>query len=111
MIKYVIVYQMKVVPIHPELPSAADKIQQLALSFPSLRGLVEHRWNPEGLDEWASRGGASHGERLAVQFVLTVWNQHHQWKCGKFDVFDACQTWDEEHRNAFRAWVHQPFTL
>jgi hypothetical protein len=101
---------MKVVPIQPEPSSAEDTIRQLARTFPSLRGLVEQAWNPESLDEWAA-GGASHGERLAVRFVLTVWNQHQQWKCGKFDVFDAWQTWDEEHWNAFRAWARQPFTL
>ena len=101
---------MKVVPIHPPPPSAEDRIQQLARSFPSLRGLVEKKWNPESLDEWAA-GVASTGERLAVQFVLAVWNQHHEWKCGKFDVIDASSTWDEEHWNAFRAWADRPFTL
>lgn len=88
-----------------------EKIQGLAESFPSLRGNPYVRaWDPKALDEWAA-GLASTGEKLSAQFVLAVWNQFEEWKCGRFDVLDAYARWDEKHWDAFRAWACDPFTL
>jgi len=87
------------------------KIQELAETFPSLRG-HPHIWNwdPKALDEWAASVGST-GERLSTQFVLGVWNQFKEWRCGRFNVLDACTRWDREHWEAFCAWAVDPFTL
>lgn len=95
---------------HPEGTDTA-RIIQLAQSFPSIANLeAVVDWEPETLDRWAA-SVASHGERLAVQFVLAVWNQHETWDSGKFDVLDAYGTWDQQHWAAFQYWVGAPYTL
>ena len=72
---------------HPEGTETA-RIIELARSFPSI---ADHAdvidWNPDALAKWYAV--ASSGERLAVQFVLGVWNQFEQWPCGRFDVIEA----------------------
>lgn len=90
--------------------STIQKIIDLAQTFPSLR---DHQavldWDVNALMEWAKV--ASHGEALAVRFILRVWNQFEEWDCGGFDVFEALGTWDAEHWAAFRAWANNPITL
>lgn len=87
-----------------------ERITQLASQFPLLKRLgVSGEWNPIKLDNIGLE--VSHGERLAIQFVLSVWNRHEKWSCGQFDVAQAYAIWDETHWNAFRAWVEDPFYL
>lgn len=68
-----------------------------------------------GADPWdadllcAQFRGASHGERLAIQFLLNVWDPGKKWSCGKFDVFEALATWDDHNREAFLSWANDPF--
>ena len=83
---------------------------KLAQSFPCLTRLASIKqglWNPNELDAWATK--ASLGERQGAAFLLTVWNQHEDWQCGKFNVFDAAVVWDEAHRAAFFAWMKEPW--
>lgn len=95
---------------HPEGTSTA-RIISLAQSFPSLAGVAAvNEWDPLALDAWAV-GGASSGEKLAIQFVLSVWNQYDEWQCGRFDVIEAYGRWDAGHWAAFKAWSSDPFTL
>jgi len=92
------------------ISDSEKRVVSLAKSFPCLAsvGSLKHGlWNPAELDAWALK--ASSGERHAVSFVLTVWNQYETWKCGKFDVFDAAVTWNDEHRRAFFAWMTEPW--
>jgi len=65
------------------------RITALAKQFHSLAHLkfVED-WDAIALDGWAT-GGRSHGEKLAAQFVLRIWNQHEEWQCGRFDVIEG----------------------
>lgn len=94
---------------HPEGTSTA-RIINLARSFHAIADLkaIEH-WDANELDQWALT--ASHGEKLAAQFVLAVWNQWEEWKCGRFDVIEAFGVWDAEHWAAFRKWADSLFTL
>lgn len=95
---------------HPEGTTEAQIIE-LAMAFPTLeRQKATSEWRPDDLDTWAV-SGASHGEKLAVQFVLSVWNQWEEWKCGRFDVIEAYGVWDDKHWAAFRSWAEKPFTL
>ena len=96
-------------PEHPEGTEAA-RITHLAQQFHAIADLdaVKH-WNPDALDQWAKT--ASHGEKLAVQFVLSVWNQWEAWECGRFDVIEAYGVWDDKHWAAFQGWADKPFTL
>jgi len=87
------------------------RIIELARSFPSLdRTNLLDNWDAVKLDRWAS-GGVSHGEKIAAQFVLSVWNDREEWQCGKFDVFEAYDVWDHHHWQAFATWATKPFTL
>lgn len=94
---------------HPEGTTVA-RITELAQSFPSLNGVAAvTNWDADALDKWAC--SASHGERLAIQFVLCVWNQWEEWDCGRFDVIEAYGVWDTEHWAVFHVWSAAPFTL
>ena len=87
------------------------RIQELAKSFPLLRNnSFVVNWDPTKLDEWAA-SVASHGELFATQFVLSVWNQFEEWKCGRFDTVKAFQVWDGGHWEAFLNWAADPFVL
>lgn len=123
-----------VIPIR-EIPENEQLITELALSFPTLTnadGITP--WDPEKLDAWAC-GGASHGGRLAVQFILAVWhgqmgrlsdkprktpekhnwhgthrwNLDTHWRVGPFDAVRAMGTWDERHRSAYISWLINPW--
>ena len=94
---------------HPEGTEAA-RITELAQRFHSIANIgAVTNWDANALDKWALT--ASHGEKLAAQFVLVVWNQWEKWQCGRFDVIEAYGVWDAEHWAAFRAWAEKPFTL
>ena len=94
---------------HPEGTEAA-RITDLARRFHSIADLnVVKNWDAKALDTWAL--SASHGKKLAVQFVLSVWNQWEAWECGRFDVIEAYGVWDADHWAAFRGWADAPFTL
>jgi len=105
--------------------STADVSRQMsALSqcFHSLRGANgTEPWDPERLMRWAC-AGRSHGEVLAARFVLSVWNSGTDWAeeakaegidnsaaLARFDLFEALQTWDYDHQDAFLKWVEAPF--
>jgi hypothetical protein len=86
-----------------------EAIESLAETFPSLRGAPGvSPWDALALNLWACRG-ASHGEKVTAQFILTVWNQHEAWECGRFDVMEALQVFDLNHRAAFLAWAQEPW--
>lgn len=90
---------------------AAAKVAALAALFPALTGAPGvSPWDALALNLWACRG-ASHGEQLAARFVLTVWNQHEAWECGRFDVMEALSVWDDKNRAAFLTWARQPWWL
>lgn len=95
----------------------SEKMSALAESFPTLlaAGYAGIRpWDPLALD--AHRGEA-HGERCAIQFLLSVWNpetsaapkKRDRWKHGGFDLQEALGVWDDQHRAAFLAWASAPW--
>ncbi|OLP16619.1 hypothetical protein BST81_20705 [Leptolyngbya sp. 'hensonii'] len=89
------------------------KMSKLALSFPSLQNAPGvSPWDQHKLDAWATTA-ISHGERCTAQFVLAVWGhttmKNCPWKCGPFDFIEAFSVWDDTHRNAFQAWLGDPW--
>lgn len=96
----------------------------LARSFPSLKDAPLEPWNYHAFDKWAAKEEAvlarnSRRESLmlayAAQFVLQVWAgsrlaEFETFRVGEFIVTRAMHVWDEEHRNAFRAWAAAPWS-
>ena len=64
-------------------------------------------WDSEAVNHWATHG-ASHGEKVTSRFLLSVWNQYHDYEAGPFDLFEAMRVWDEKHMKAFQAWAADP---
>lgn len=66
-------------------------------------------WNANAFDKWAATVPISHGERCSAQFILAVWNFALPWRCRKFDLMEALDVWDQQHHQAFLAWVADPW--
>lgn len=45
----------------------------------------------------------------AGQFIVNVW-RGETWRVGAFDVVSAFQAWDDQHKEAFQAWVAAPWS-
>lgn len=87
------------------------RMTSLAKQFPVLENAPGvNDWNPIRLDEWATTV-ASSGERHAAAFILHVWNCHHEWQVGRFDVMYALSTWDGGNRRPFVEWAKNPFWM
>ncbi len=87
----------------------ADRMADLARGFPSTRGAPGiDPWHPGELNRWAT-GPASHGERHAARFLLSVWDPSIEWEAGRFDVMEALRVWDMPHRAAFLRWAAEPW--
>jgi hypothetical protein len=87
-----------------------QKMESLALSFPSLRSAVGVRpWSADELDAWARSDVSGHGALCAARFMLAVWNPDGAWSCGRFDLMEALAVWDVDHRLAFLSWVGRPW--
>lgn len=85
-------------------------IVRLARSFPSLRhapGVAP--WDASRLDDWAARGGPSHGEKCSARFILAVLNPDHVWQSGRFDLMEAVRIWDIANHQAFLARAAKPW--
>ncbi len=87
-------------------------MMKLACTFPCLRRAIAASslpvgWDANTVDRWACV--ASHGERAAAQFLLAVWDQDHEWQCGRFDFMDALRIFDESHRAALLEWAADPW--
>jgi DNA primase len=89
--------------------SSRSAIVELANSFPALTGLQIrlNGWDATKLDMECSK--LSPSGRASVQFVLSVWDPRQEWLCGSFDVVQALDLWDSEHRAAFVAWATDPW--
>lgn len=66
-------------------------------------------WEPCTLDVWASHPLRGESTRYAAQFVLHVWNAHHPWQCGQFNMMDALAKWDDRNRHAWQCWARAPW--
>jgi len=102
--------------------TAEMRISQLAQTFPCLRGKPGVApWDVMKLLRWAMV--ASHGEALAVKFVLSVWNPSTDWEefaieqkimkkgCSfsRFNLSEAMHCWDSANIAALAAWINRPF--
>lgn len=103
--------RVELIGTEPIFCPKALRIQELALSFPSVR-------NPAGLDPWSPENlflnglsNVSSGTRQALLFVLSVWNPecHQYFEEPPFSVHEALQIWDKSHRKAFLDWANDPW--
>ncbi len=86
------------------------QMEQLARTFPILLDCPGTQpWSPEKLQAWATSHGASNGALSAARFLLSLWNPHRSWKCGRFNVMEAFLCWDDKHRQAFLQWANRPW--
>ena len=98
--------------VRPHEITGADKTAILALSFPELAKRAAHAILPFDallLNKWARSGAPGHGGACAARFVLSVWDPGTKLSCGRFNMHEALQTWDDEHRKAFITWIQNPW--
>ena len=91
-------------------PPAHAAMLTLLQSFPSLAAWGFETWKPAELDYLASGVSASPSAVHAARFVLGVWHPRKRWQCGRFDVLEALDFWDREHRSAFGQWARAPWS-
>ena len=86
-----------------------DLMTTLALTFPTLHQAPGVQpWKPAKLDQWACSPHPCCGARHAARFVLAVWNDHQNWRCGRFHLIEAMHTWDQAHVGALCRWLSAP---
>ncbi len=95
----------------------------LVESFPTLRNhLNTGEWDYSQVAGWLKEPWPGRGGRASIAFVLAVWSgrdsgyyefenpdgmmEEAQWR---FSAIDAMSIWDNSHRDAFRAWVANPW--
>ena len=91
----------------------------LLTSFPSMANLRIQEWSGAFVAMQEGGGGlldiylvASSGQKRAIEFCLSVWNQNTDWAefgFRPFNVVHAFGTWDDKHRASFMAWAKDPF--
>lgn len=66
-------------------------------------------WDAPLLDQNAK--GSSPGELYVIQFLLHVWDPHHPWQCGRFDLHQSLRVWGtgSAQQQAVSAWVSNPY--
>lgn len=92
----------------------------LAGLFPTMRGVPgTDPWDVHQLIAWMNTGAPTSGSWHAAMFLLMVWNPHTKWNqegirmrkgaTGKFDLGLAIHAWDQQHIDAAREWIDNPF--
>lgn len=95
-------------------------MSELAKLFPTMHGVPgTDPWDVHQLLAWMNTGAPTTGSWHAAMFLLGVWNPHTKWNqegvkmrkgaSGKFDLFVAMQGWDQQHIDAAREWIANPF--
>lgn len=97
--------------LHPDVCGLElrERMARLAETFPTLRGRAGVRpWDPSRFMREEKAAWTSPASREALRFVLSVWNTQNP--TGKrFNASSAMASWDEQHREAFRAWAARPW--
>ena len=95
-----------------------ERMSALAGRFPSMRDIPgADPWDEVAILHWCNSGAPTGGSRWAARFLLAVWNPHTDWTTtepaltsdGRFDLFQAWNAWDDEHRAAAMEWLQYPF--
>ena len=89
-----------------------ERMTKLALEFPTLRAAVPGvaPWDAWLIDDWAATSGqATSGSRLAVQFLLYLWNPGAEWRSGAFSLGEAYGAWDYAHWQVLERFIQVPF--
>jgi hypothetical protein len=93
---------------------------ELANLFPTMHGVPgADPWDVHKLLAWMNTGAPTTGSWWAAMFLLGVWNPRTKWNqeglrirkgaTGKFDLFVAMHGWDQQHIDAAREWIANPF--
>jgi hypothetical protein len=86
---------------------ALQDIEKITGSFPSLHGAHGlNPWKSEALDAWASGLKEDDPALHAARFLLELWNDSVQWRCGAFDLVRAMCCWDFLQRAAYLNYLH-----
>ena len=88
---------------------AAAIIVCLARTFPALARAPLDPWSSSVLDAWAAQPRLVE-QRLAAQFVLSIWNQDKPWRCGRFNP-ELAHVWTGANGRAFAEWARCPWWL
>ncbi len=97
-------------------PRMHPQMTALLHSFPGMADKLS-MWPDDVLANdvllWTHQTG-SHGERLVIQFLLSVWDPGVDWKAkgfANFNLAEAIQTWPPQSRNAqvVARWMAAPF--
>lgn len=97
-----------------------EAMSMLARSFPSFEATSVEGAARIGIDPWdvdrlaayAKSGAPGGGATRLCLFLLSVWGGKSDlsiFGLRDFDLQDALQTWDAQHREAFLAWVREPW--
>jgi hypothetical protein len=90
-----------------------QRIENLALSFPSIRSNVEagylpgvSPWDPSDFDDYRRNPTMEHGSgmRSVIDFIWHVWSGEN---C--FSLRTAFGRWDRSHTAAWKAWASKPW--
>ncbi len=82
--------------------------QRLAARFPGLENAAGvWPWNPNRLDIWAAEEASDATAVHAARLVLYIWNRNMDWQCGRFDMMEALDAWDQRHRKPFLEFLHR----
>lgn len=102
-------FQVEPSAVHADI---REKMTKLALGFPTLREEVPGvaPWDAWLIDDWAATSGqATSGSRLAVQFLLYVWDPGAEWRSGAFSLREAYGAWDYAHWQVLERFIQVPF--
>jgi len=66
-------------------------------------------WSASELERWAATTCASPRAIHSARFLLYIWDPDQEWACGNFNLKQAFNAWDEEHRSVFVRWAADPW--
>lgn len=100
-------------------PDTRQAMVALLNSFPSMPCKGVKEWGGSFIAAKEGEGGlldtylgASSGQKRAIEFCLSIWNQHTEWTEYGYERFNfgyAWGLWDNAHRAAAMAWMRDPF--
>jgi hypothetical protein len=108
--------EINVIPIRQS--KQQKQIVALIKRFPGFAAVVPDKilhgsinFDASAFDQWASSTSSliSKGERIIAQFILGVFDQYHEWECGRFDIFEAAGVLSKGNLQVISEWVRKPF--
>lgn len=102
-------------PAQPPQPTALERWQELARTFPSVAraasspGWPSDKLSPGSLDAYLGTVHAHSGLRWAASFLLELWRPGQAWHhAPRWSPAQALGAWDSDHVAAWRRWCVAP---